>query len=248
MKKPYIGITGFMSSDEALHILNSVPFRAGPLVMIGVLASLKTIRGVKNKWPNRYPTMDRIAGIFPDHPLALNLIHYNTKEKDTLANQLIAMTEIGGVNLHGFQLNIAWPSLDVLHAYREAYPTKQIVLQIGEQAFEMVNHSPEQLASRVVEYDGLVEYVLLDPSGGYGKPFDSEHIRQYLLALREKNLDICFGFAGALSPATINLVEPLVKEFSRLSIDAEGCLRTPKDHLDLNLASEYLRRAFLIFD
>lgn len=248
MKSPYIGITGFMSLDDVLHVLNSAPVDARRLVMVGVLASLKTMRGIQNKWPNRYPTMDKIADIFPDRPRALNLIHYNTKELDTLGNQLIAMTNYGGPNLHGFQLNIVWPSVDVLRAYREVYPTKQIVLQIGGHAFEMVNHSPEQLATRVVEYDGLAEYVLLDPSGGYGKPFDPERARQYLVALKEKNLDVGLGVAGGLSPTTLNLVEPLAKEFPELSIDAEGRLRTPEDYLDLKLASEYIRKAFLIFD
>lgn len=247
MKTPYIGITGFMSLDEALHVLNSVPVNTRRLVMVGVLASLKTMRGIQNKWPNRYPTMDRIAGIFPDHPRALNLIHYNTKELDTLGDQLVAMTNYGGPNLHGFQLNTTWPSPDVLRIYREAHPTKQIVLPIGGRAFEMINHSPEQLATRVAGYDGLMEYVLLDPSGGYGKPFDPERARQYLITLQEKNLDVSLGVAGGLSPATLNLVEPLAKEFPDLSIDAEGRLRTQEDHLDLRIASEYIRKAFFIF-
>lgn len=248
MRQSYIGITGFMSLGDALHVLNAVPVNAGRLVMIGVLASLKTMRGIQNKWPNRYPTMDKISGIFPDHPSALNLIHYNTKEKETLGDQLVAMTEFGGANMHGFQLNIAWPSLDVLAEYRKAYPEKQVVLQIGGHAFEMVNHSPEQLAARVAEYDEVVEYVLLDPSGGYGKPFDPERARNYLTALQASDIDVGLGVAGGLSPTTLDLVEPLAREFPRLSIDAEGRLRTPEDHLALNLAGEYLRKAFDMFD
>lgn len=248
MRKPYIGITGFMSLGDALQVLGVVPTNADRLVMIGVLASLKTMRGIQNKWPNRYPAMDKIAGIFPDHPLALNLIHYNTKEKDTLGDQLVAMTEFGGANMHGFQLNIAWPALDVLAAYKETHPTKQIVLQIGGHAFEMVNHSPEQLAAKVAEYQKVAEYVLLDPSGGYGKPFDPERARDYLAALQAQNLGLGFGVAGGLSPSTLNLVEPLAKDFPDLSIDAEGRLRTPEDHLNLAVSSEYLRKAFAMFD
>lgn len=248
MRKPYIGITGFMSLSDALHVLNAVPANANRLVMVGVLASLKTMRGIQNKWPNRYPTMDQIAGIFPNHPSALNLIHYNTKEKETLGDQLAAMTEFGGANMHGFQLNIAWPSLDVLAEYKKAYPKKQIVLQIGGHAFETVNHSPEQLATKVAEYDEVVEYVLLDPSGGYGKPFDPECARDYLLALKAKNIGIGLVVAGGLSPTTLDLVEPLVREFPDLSIDAEGRLRTQEDHLDLAVSSEYLRKAFAMFN
>lgn len=248
MRKPYIGITGFMSLSDALQVLGVVPADTDRLVMVGVLASLKTMRGIQNKWPNRYPTMDKIASIFPDHPLALNLIHYNTKEKDTLGDQLVAMTEFGGANTHGFQLNIAWPEIDILGEYRKKYTAKQIVLQVGGHAFDMVNNSPEQLATRVAEYDGVVEYVLLDPSGGYGKPFDPDRARDYLTALRAKNLNIGLGVAGGLSPTTLNLVEPLMQEFPDLSIDAEGCLRTPEDHLDLNLAWAYLQTALSMFN
>lgn len=248
MRKPYIGITGFLSLDDALHVLNAVPMNANRLVMVRVLASLKTMRGIQNKWPNRYPAMDKIAGIFPDHPLALNLIHYNTKEKDTLGDQLDAMTGFGGANMHGFQLNITWPELDVLREYKKRHPAKQIVLQVGGHAFEMVNYSPEQLAAKVAEYDGAVEYVLLDPSGGYGKPFDKERARDYLVALQAKNLNVGLGVAGGLSPTTLNLVEPLVQEFPDLSIDAEGRLRTAEDHLDLNLARAYLQTALSMFN
>jgi hypothetical protein len=248
VRKPYIGITGFMSLSDALRVLGAVPANTKRLVMVGVLASLKTMRGIQNKWPNRYPAMDKIADIFPNHPLSLNLIHYNTKEKDTLGDQLVAMTEFGGANLHGFQLNIAWPDLATLNEYKRAYPTKQIVLQIGGHAFEMVNHSPEQLATKVAEYDGIVEYVLLDPSGGYGKPFDPTLARNYLLALKSQNLGMGLGVAGGLSPTTLDLVEPLAREFPDLNIDAEGRLRTPEDHLDLAVSSEYLRKAFAMFD
>ena len=247
MRKPYIGITGFMSSDDALHMLDVVPTHSNRLIMVGVLASLKTMRGIQNKWPNRYPAMDKIARIFPKHPGALNLIHYNTKEKETLGEQLVAMTEFGGANMHGFQLNIAWPALDVLAEYKKAYPAKQIVLQVGGHAFEMVNNSPEQLAEQVAEYDEVAEYVLLDPSGGYGKPFNSERAREYLLALREKNLRIGLGVAGGLSPTTLNLVEPLVREFPDLSIDAESRLRTPEDRLDVNLGRAYIQKASSMF-
>lgn len=248
MRKPYIGITGFMSLGDTLYVLKVVPANTDRMVMVGVLASLKTMRGIQNKWPNRYPTMDKIVGIFPDHPQALNLIHYNTKEKETLGDQLVAMTGFGGVNMHGFQLNIAWPALDVLAEYKKAYPAKQIVLQVGGHAFGMVGHSPDQLAARVAEYDEVAEYVLLDPSGGYGKPFDPERARDYLLALEAKNLGMGLGVAGGLSPTTLDLVEPLAREFPDLSIDAEGRLRTQEDHLDLAVSSEYLHKAYAMFN
>lgn len=247
MKNPYIGITGFMSLVDAQRVLETISIDTERLLMIGVLASLKTVKGIQNKWPNRYPSMAAIAGIFPEHPLALNLIHYSTKEVDTLVEQLIAMADFGGVNLHGFQLNVIWPAPAILRAYRKQEATKQIVLQIGSRAFELVNHSPEQLAAKVAEYEGLVEYVLLDQSGGYGSLIDPERASDYLRALKANSLSMSLGIAGGLSPDAISVIEPLAKEFPNLSIDAEGRLRTAEGHLDLELASQYVSKALAIF-
>jgi len=132
--------------------------------------------------------------------------------------------------------------------YKKAYPTKQFVLQIGGHAFEMINDSPKQLAAKVAEYNEVVEYVLLDPSGGYGKPLDPDRARDYLLALKAQNLGMGLGVAGGLSPTTLDPVRPLSREFPDLSIDAEGRLRTLEDHLDLAVSSEYLRRALAMFN
>ena len=45
----------------------------------------------------------------------------------------------------------------------------------------------------------------------------------------------------------MQLVEPLAKDFPELSIDAEANLRDPNDNLDLDLAQDYLRQAFVMF-
>lgn len=237
-----------MTRDEVLHVLKVIPENTGRLIMVGVLASQKTIQGIPNGRPNRYPAALKISDIFPNDPRVINLIHYNTKEHDTLGYQLLAITELGGDNLHGLQLNIAWPSPDVLKAYKKVQQTKQIVLQVGGRAFKMIDDSPKRLAAKVAEYEGIIDYALLDPSGGEGKPLDPQRIREYLYTLQAKNLNIGLGTAGGLSPTTLGLIEPLVKEFPNLSIDAEGLIRTPEDHLDLNLASEYPRKTLLMFN
>ena len=239
MKTPYIGITGFMTRNEVFHVLKTIPMKTGRLIIVGVLASQKTIQGIPNKRPNRYPEALKISDIFPNDPRVINLIHYNTKEQDTLGYQLLAITELGGKNLNGLQLNMAWPSPDVLEAYKKVQPAKQIVLQIGGRAFKIVNDSPRQLAAKVTEYEGIIDYVLLDPSGGLGRPLDTERIREYLYTLKAKNLNIGLGTAGGLSPTTLGLIGPLVKKFPNLSVDAEGLVRTPDDNLDLNKAREF---------
>lgn len=247
MERPYIGITGFMSKEEANAIFELQQLPKNRLVMVGVLASLKTLRGIQNKRPNRYPKVENIAEIFPEHPQALNLIHYATDEPETLYTQLREITKLGGENMHGLQLNIAWPPPFALYEYRLAYPFKKIVLQIGNRALEMVDTLPLFLAEKIRSYEKVVDYILIDPSGGLGKPLDTSHADVYLRVLKRKNIDIGLGVAGGLSPTTLNLVEPLAEDFPDLSIDAEGRLRDENDNLDLVLAKKYLEKAFEIF-
>lgn len=244
----YIGITGFMNRGEVEEILKCLPLGCNRKLMVGVLASLKTWRGQVNKWPNRYPKIGFVHEIFFNHPQLFNVVHYNTKEPETLREQLLQLTNVIGPDLHGFQLNIAWPNPQQLASYYVAYPGTKIILQIGGYAFELIEHSPQKLASRVAqEYSGLIDYILLDPSGGFGKPLNTAGIRNYLRALKEKGLKVDLGVAGGLGPRTLNLVEPLIEEFPDLSIDVESGVRDSEDNLDLNLAKEYLNNSLNLF-
>jgi hypothetical protein len=246
-QKPYIGVTGFTNGDEVRSLLDTIPQNTNRLIMVGVLASSKTLRGIPNKWPARYPRPVKLRNIFKNHPLALNLIHYNTKEPGTLLEQIKQARELAGPNLHGFQLNMAWPNPRVLAKIAMQSQRTIIVLQVGRHAFQMIGHSPKLLADKIKEYEGCIDYVLLDPSGGYGKPLDSKTAQLYLEALTIKDLPLGLGVAGGLSATTLNLLEPLVSQFPNLSIDAEGKLRNKKDRLDLQLTQKYVQSALTLF-
>lgn len=247
-KKPYIGVTGFMFPDQVVAALESADFKkADRLLMVGVLASSKTIQGLTNKWPHRYPEFERIKDIFQDHESCLNLIHYNTKEPETLTEQLLKVTDVAGPNLHGFQLNIAWPNPLSIQKYKDEHPDKVIVLQVGGGAFSMINHSPEMLEDMVKSYLGIADYVLLDPSGGLGQELNPFVMRGYLSAIEKHEKEIGLGVAGGLSSTTLNLIEPLVKYFPNLSMDAEGRLRTAEDNLDKLKVKDYLQKSLDMF-
>ena len=247
-KKPYIGVTGFMFPDQVIAALESTDFKkADRLLMVGVLASSKTIQGLTNKWPHRYPEFERIKDIFQDHESCLNLIHYNTKEPETLTEQLLKVTDAAGPNLHGFQLNIAWPNPLSIQKYKDEHPDKVIVLQVGGGAFSMINHEPEMLEDMVQSYLGIADYVLLDPSGGLGQELNPSAMRDYLLAIAKHEKQLGLGVAGGLSSTTLNLIEPLVKDFPNLSIDAEGRLRTTEDNLDKLKVKDYLQKSLDMF-
>ena len=93
----------------------------------------------------------------------------------------------------------------------------------------------------------MVRYILVDPSGGYGKLFATDQAREYLSALSDLALPIGLVLAGGLGDQTIELIRPLVKDFPDLSIDAEGRLRDHQDNLSLPVVQDYLTKALGIF-
>ncbi|MDQ5930966.1 MAG: hypothetical protein QG674_132 [Patescibacteria group bacterium] len=247
-KKSYVGVTGFMSPKEVIDTLKDIDFKkAHRLLMVGVLASSKTIQGISNKWPNRYPPLGEIKNIFQENENCLNLVHYNTKQPEGLLAQLVQITDEVGPVLHGFQLNIAWPDPKTLEKYHNLCPGKTIVLQIGGHAFEQVGNNPSKLSIKLNEYQEVIDYVLLDPSGGLGQPFDPDKAKQYLEKLTRYEYQFGLGVAGGLSPSTLHLLEPLLKDYPNISIDAEGRLRTQEDNLDVEITRDYIRKSLELF-
>lgn len=248
MNHPYIGVTGFMNPNEVLEVLTGARMLKR-LIMIGVLVSQKTLAGKTNRWPNRYPPPHKIAEIFPASDRTLNLIHYNTDSPDSLKDQVNELIKVSGPNCHGLQLNVAWPPLWQIRQIKVDHPNLAIVLQIGNRAIDQVGHQPESIVDRVCRYTGYIDYVLVDPSGGYGQFFDLEQVKEILLALQVACTNIGLGLAGGLSMENVvNNLRPLSILLPNLSIDAEGRLRDKNDHLDCSQAIGYLCSADAMFN
>jgi hypothetical protein len=253
---PYIGVTGCMH-PEHVDVLSALfpPFvdSEGPLFMNGLLMSQKTLHGEQNKWLNRYPSREKLHTLFSRSPRAMNIIHFNTDDRDAVLMQLLAMVGLyhGCLegHLHGFQLNMRWPDPELLRSFRELTEKKNIkfILQIGEKALKDVFHQPAYLARRLKNYEGLVHHALIDGSGGLGKLLDIDFCFACLEQVEEIGLEIGMGVAGGLSPETLHLIVPIIERFPGTSIDAEGKLRDAEDHLDLPRAKAYVRRALALY-
>ena len=237
-----------MSAQEITDTLKGVDYKkTDRLIMIGVLASLKTLQGLDNKFLLRYPRLLEISNIFQENENHLNLIHYSSKELNLA--QLFQIEEIAGNRFNGFQLNTAWPDPSILNRFKVSCPGKIISLFIGEEALEKIDYSPEKLSKKINnEYAGLIDYVLLNPNGCTGKDFDPIVTRCYLEELNEYQNYFGLGVSGNFSSSTINLVEPIINDFPNISISAEGkSLRTLQDNLDIQKASLFVEKSEELF-
>ena len=244
-RKPYIGITGFMTREEVEKALGCMPFPSRRLLMIGVLANETTMKSYNHEGNGHHPNVENIKNIFVSHPSALNMVHYHTKDTDTLFEQLMQLSEMSGQNLHGFQFNMVWPPKIELKKYYLQYPNHLMVLVIDDRALNAVGNSPELLISKIKEYEGLIDYILLDRSLGYGIPMDTDFMRKYISVLRSTGLGIVI--AGGLSSKTLYKIGSLVRDFKGLSIDAENNIRNTDDSLNPDAACDYIYGALRIF-
>lgn len=248
MLPPYIGVTGFMKKAEvsaALEALDGLPNWSNRKLMVGVLASSKTLAGKPNKWPNRYPNVRDIARLFPTDRRTVNLIHYATDDRHTLADQLEDLARLGGKHLDGFQLNVRWPDPATIVVPKNM----RVVLQLGHGALEETGNDPEKTAECLGAYTGIITDVLVDASGGKGIPLDPRTVEAYVRAIRNNHgFTFGIGVAGGLSAQTVGQLQQLANQFSDLSVDAEGRLRTAEDHLDIEAMKTYISIADGLFD
>ncbi|MFC1686586.1 hypothetical protein ACFLZS_01495 [Patescibacteria group bacterium] len=256
--KPYIGVTGITTREQALGIFSyfQPPQGLNRLLMLGVLVSETTLQGKENKYPNRYPKIGEIGEIFFPGEDLLNLVHYHNRTENTadLCEQLSRITKLAGPYFNGFQLNITWPPVSELIKFHKREPFKFIVFQVNNGVMDSVKHNPYSLESRIKEEyidgnSGLIDYILLDPSGGQGKRFDLNKTLQTIEVLRELNLPLVV--AGGLRPGNLfELLPGVCSVYPDISIDAEGGLRdNPKTTDDLNLSKvhKYINTAVKIF-
>ncbi|MEX0919239.1 MAG: hypothetical protein WDZ64_00635 [Parcubacteria group bacterium] len=225
---PYVGVTGFTSQREVETALALVPYESTHRFMVGVLMNSRTLEGrPSTRSPCRYPKRGEIKEIFTStDDRVLRLVHYNTENPDLLLSELVEITELLGTCFDGFQLNMAWPSVEQVRSYRELNPDKTLVLQIGSRALKAVI-SVEHLVARVGAYVPMIDAILFDESGGTGKILNPVRSVEHLLALEFQYSRLGLGVAGGLSPDNPWLLDQLFRIFRKLSVDAEDRLRTP---------------------
>ncbi|MFA4954696.1 MAG: hypothetical protein WC641_05280 [Patescibacteria group bacterium] len=246
-----------MSSEQSREMANffenAIKKYTQPIrhkLMVGVVSLHETLNDLPSEWTDAVPKNGLIADIFIDHSLLLNTIHYVDLEGIDIFANLKKITELGGKYMHALQLDMVWPDPMLIKQYRNQFPQIQIILQVNTPAFELLNDLNEDLVRKIADYGSAIDCVLLDKSMGKGLRMDNAFLRPLLKTIQEKLPNISLAVAGGLGPKSLNLVEPLTKEFPNLCIDAEANLRSSKDSrdpIDWSLAEEYVKKALDLF-
>ena len=257
MTKPYIGITGPVMEQEVRSLVQEFE-RAGyslaspHIPMIGYLVSYKTLNGQPTE-NRRYPKIKDLPKLLEAAKgKVLTMVHYNTKEQETLASQVgqILTLPYTSSQCRALQLNVVWPLVNQTKLIKDIFPEMKIVFQASHKAME--NKTLSQIISGIKAYGDSITYVLIDPSGGRGIEFDLETSVQLYQELREKCPDLVIGFAGGFTGENVesrltDLI--LMTQSEEFCIDAEGGLRdklTPAygdDLLNLAKVRDYLQNA-----
>jgi hypothetical protein len=255
--KPYVGITGPVNVQETKDICREFS-QAGysmenpHIPMLGFLVSYKTLNGQSTQ-NRRYPSANSLPELLKaTDRQVLTMVHYNSKDIDTLSNQVAQIFE--GVYENGLcraiQLNIVWPDIGQVARIKEQHPEMQVVFQASHKAMD--GKTPNQIAKGIYDYRDSISYVLIDPSGGRGMPFNLESSVAIYSELREQCPDLTIGFAGGFSGENVapRLREILKQiEEDKFCIDAEGGLRDKvtsaygDDLLNIEKVRAYLQSA-----
>lgn len=275
MTYSYIGVAGIMTVHE-LKTIARVYTSLNPqnrALFAGILLSSKSVNGIRNKFPERYPSLDTIfrllkpsQNIGPECEVK-TVLHYASDDQATYAFQVLGikkyfdwlftsfhMNGYSNAPFTGFQLNAIWPNLqifkdlDFAEHFGEYF---RVILQIGPKALRLNEPdplTPAELVATLTPYIGTISNILIDSSGGRGIPLPIQRVSEYLDAIHQAHLPFEVGIAGGLDATTLDQLQPLIEKYPDLSIDAEGLLRDPvTDILDLERVRQYIVRAHQIF-
>lgn len=253
---PYIGVTGITSLSEAVHIdkLFGDQGLGNPdnkyLGMAGYLVSLRSVTGELILNP-RYPKIDCLPDMLKTTAAhSLNAIHYYSPEPQTLYNQLSLLFDyLSSTNspTRLLQLNMAWPSPADMQRIKVKLPDIKLVLQLDP---KILGKNYEQNRRRLLNYSGIANYVLLDPSGGKGKEIEPLKLVDDLHLIKECLPETTLIFAGGLTDTNITSKAKEIREETgeaSFGVDAESGLRVPgqdSSRLDIEKVDGYVKGAY----
>ena len=249
--KHYIGVTGFNTSSEVRAGLEffkeaGVNMESKHIPMMGFLMSKRTLYDIppkrdiapNQKYLNWRVLKDRME-LSKDE--ALNAVHYASKTPGNIFSdmQVLFLRLYGRSNLYNsntcraVQLNFAWPPVSELEKTLHNFPDLTMILQLPDKATSGLH--PSKIARKLKEYEEVIDYALIDPSGGKGKEFSVNRAASLYTTIRDEMPRLLVGVAGGLNDANaydnISRFRDAVGTTS-FSVDSESGLRIKTDYID----------------
>ncbi len=252
--EPYIGVSGIATSEQHEKIFSFSERkklgRFGHFVMVGVQATNKTqILEIENKRGRMWhPVGDEItqASYNDETGLTRPYIHCFFEDDKELEYGLNIIMDRASSYCRGLQINgLHWLDKDyrpVLDRFLDSYPDQSIIIQANSSILD--KYSPKEVAQTLKTMP--VDYVLLDPSGGFGIKMDMKSIQPYVDEIYQQQINVGVGIAGGLEAANLEeLFGPLVEVYADLSCDAEGRFRkglNGQTVINLDAVEDYLKK------
>ncbi len=188
----------------------------------------------------RYPSQECVQKMFTRlYPREFEIhlrrcLIFNYTEYKISAKEIAKAMELAGPNLDMLQLNTEWPTPASIQDVKERVQGKlpEFVLQVNREALSQIGDDPDCLVSKLQDYRGTVQRVLLcgdDPDGGH----DGIEIEPFVDAVSRQlpEIGIVIGEAynrdhGGVVPAHYS---SFMKEYSGLGFHAEKELMDPSD-------------------
>jgi len=228
MVENYVSVTAGKDLDEVNAVIdgfrNNNYFLDDKLIpAIGIQVSEKSLNGIKMK-------NFRFAE-FKDVPLFMEsirgnvmpVIHYNTRNLETLPEQISRVFENIYNDCRLLQLNVTFPDVAHLGAIKERFPDLKISLQVDYRGKDI-----DTVVEKIFSYGDCLDYVLIDPSIGRGLGFDVEYSTSLYSKIKDRQPDCGIIFAGGFSGENVeSILNQVIDKIKTkdFSICAEGQLR-----------------------
>lgn len=225
LERPFTAAVGVETGQQYREVASWDYSRKLGEVALGVLMSEKTgLLGVPNRHGSIYPNFEDTEGIFEASssfetkrlPL---IVHYNTDNPDKVGDQLVRALapheNVDGVQVNGLRAQ----HLRNLAHLKEHRPEISLIMQIDNEYLSELE--PIDLKGLLRKYDGLLDYLWLDASGGQGRLLDVRRLLPYIETTLEEGALV--GVAGGLNAANVeNQLLALLEQYPEVSWDAES--------------------------
>lgn len=256
-QKEYIGITGFKTKEEveaaSAAFLETGITKEGQLTaMYGFLISEYQVHHPDLEGP-RLPSVHNLPSLIKAVPEGMMpTLHYCSRSRelnlDTLMPLLYTVNTFSDCKF--LQLNLDWPSPDKIQTIKKSIPDMYIILTVNP-----TTQSINDTVKKSLQYEYIVDKLLIDPSLGAGISFDTEITSKIMMKMDADSSAFSYVVCGGLDDnnAYSKIIEmktvlkekhPYNKTGIPFSVDAEGRLRTLNGkNLDYDKVAAYIKES-----